>query len=193
MVQPGGQAHGPAPAQRAPGGRGQPGPHIAILGGFDAEEGVGEFGVHVHEARPVPGHHHGVGEHAGHHVPAVPDDLDDPGIGKRVGERLRGIDQIRARVPERLQASQVHARPDGVGGQARGGPALAGAFQAAARGDLPALREGIPDHRGGGLRPALVHGRPPGEGVHGAQHARLPDRDVKARGCLQGAADQVRA
>jgi hypothetical protein len=50
------------------------------------------------------------------------------------------------------------------------------------RGDLPALREGIPDNGGGRLRAALVHGRPPGEGIDGAQHAGLPDRDVKAGG-----------
>ncbi len=59
------------------------------------------------------------------------------------------------------------------------------------RADLPALRERIPDHGGGGLRPALVHGRSPGEGVHDAQHAGLADRDVETRGGLQGAADQV--
>ena len=192
-MQPGGQPHGPAPAQRAPAGRGQPGPQVAVLVGFDAEERVGELGIHVHEAGPVPGHHHRVGQHAGHHVPAVPDHLDDPGVGERVGEGLCGVDEVRARVTERLKAPELHAGPDRVGGQAGGGTAFARAFQAAARGDLPALREGIPDDAGGGLRPALVHGRPPGEGVNRAQDAGLAHREVNARGRLQGAADQVRA
>ena len=192
-MQPGSQPYRPPPAQRAPPGGRQLRPAVAVLVGLDAEERVGELGVGVHEARPEPGHDHRIGEHAGHHVPAVPDELDDPGVGKRVGQRFRAVDKVRARVPERLQAPQVHARPDRVGGEAGRSPAVARALQAATRGDPPALRERVPDDRSGGLRPALVHGRPPGERVHGAQHAGLPDRQVKTRGGLQGAADKVRA
>ena len=192
-MQPRGQAHGPAPAQPAPAGRGQPGPHLAVLVGFHAEERVGELGIDVHEARPEPGHHHGIGEHAGHHVPAVPDDLDDPRIGKRIGERLRAIDKVRARIPKRFQPAQVDARPDGVGGKPARDPAVTRALQAAMRADLPSLRERVPDDGGGRLRPALVDGRPPGERVDGTQHRGLPYRHVKARGGFQGAADKGRS
>ena len=172
-------AHRAAPAHRALGGHGQPRPGGPVGLGLQAQQRVRELGVDVHEARPEPGEHGRVGQHPGHRIPAVPDDLQDPRVRERVEQRLGAVHQVRAGVPVADDPLLAHARPDAV--QAASLTALLGAAQAAVGGDLPGLGERVPQHGRRGLGLAPGDRRPPGEGLHHRDDPALAQREVEAR------------
>ena len=132
-------------------------------------------------------------EHRRHGVPAVPHHLDDQRVGERRHQRLRAVGQVGCRVAVPGQPAQLGARPDLRLPQPCRRPALRRALQAARRPDLPALRERVPHHRGGGVAPPAVQRRPPGEPVDRLQHGLLPDGDVEPGGDLERTPDVRRA
>src|SRR5215470_10883636 len=97
-AQPGHLADRAAPVQRAPGGQREPRPGGQVGRGLQAEERVGQVALDVGQARPEHRDQRGVAEHAGDHVPAVPDDLHDPGVAERLDQALRAVHQVRAGV-----------------------------------------------------------------------------------------------
>ena len=126
-------------------------------------------------------------------VPAVPHHLDDQRVGERRDQGLGAVGQVGGRVAEPGQAAQLGARPDLRLAQPGRRAALRRALQAARRADLPALRERVPHHRGGGVAAPAVQRRPPGEPVDRLQHGLLPDGHVEPGGDLERPADLLRA
>ena len=155
-----------APARR-PGRTGSPGRRT---GWADSPSTLARPGRNSRDQR-------GIAEHAGDHVPAVPDDLHDPGVGERLDQALRAVHQVRAGV---AVAEDV---PLGDAGARAGDPARTAAgrraAQAAVRGDLPGLGERVPQHGGRGLALAALDGRAARERVHHAGHRGLADRHVE--------------
>jgi ATP-binding cassette subfamily B protein len=193
LPQVGGQPDGPPPAQRALGRGGQAAPRDTFRLVLDAVERVGKLDVHVRHARPEPRHRDGIGEHRGDGVAAVPDHLDDLCVGERTDQRLRAVAEVGARVAEPGEATLLRARPHLLLAEPGRRPALRRALKAARRIDLPALRECVTHHGGGGIAVAVVKGWPARERVDGLQHAVLADRDVETSGDLQRPADRFRA
>src|SRR5690349_7144924 len=97
-AQPGHLADRAAPVQRAPGGQRELRPGRQVGRGLQAEERVGQVALDVGQAGPEHRDQRGVAEHAGDHVPAVPDDLHDPGVAERLDQALRAVHQVRAGV-----------------------------------------------------------------------------------------------
>ncbi len=132
-----------------------------------------------------------VAQHRRDHVPAVPDELHDAGVGEGVDHRVGAVHQVRGSVAVAVDVALPHAAPGPVDPARL--PAVGRAVQAAVRGDLPGLGERVPQHGGRRLVPAALDRGAAGERVDHAEHAALADRHMKSGRLLQRPGHEVRA